>query len=595
MAIKKNVILALLFITGLVFLGKLYYIQILSEKYKLSAENNTFRHVTQYPARGMIFDRNGEVIVANEPTYDLKVYPDKLMPFDTLEFLKLSGLEKSDLKKILKSGRRFNAVTVIKQMSKSRYAKLQEFLFRYPDFYVEQRALRTYRRSIAAHILGYVGETNQKEISAEAYYQLGDYIGKSGVERTYEKYLRGKKGVKIYLADVHNRLKGSYEGGKYDSSAVAGKNITLSIDADLQEYGERLMQGKVGGIVAIEPSSGEVLALVSSPTYDPALFVGRHLRHNYNKVANSPNKPLYNRALKSRYPPGSTFKVVNALIGFEKELIDYNTVFNINGYYAGSHYVHDHISGAVNFQQSIQHSSNAYYCLVWGRILNNSEFASIDAAYRDWKRMVQSMGLGVKLGIDLAYEDKGLIYPSTYFDKYYGKGKWNHNTLISLAFGQGELGFTPLQLANMGAVIANEGFYFKPHIVKKIDDDEIAPQYKIPYYAAFKKKHYPPLKDALEKVVTSGTAYSAYAEGLQICGKTGTAQNPHGENHSIFFAFAPKDKPKIVVSVYVENAGYGSTWAAPIASLMIQKYINDTITNVYAEKQMLEANLIKNK
>lgn len=567
----------------------------MSVKYKLSAENNTFRHITQYPARGMIFDRNGEVIVANEPTYDLKVYPDELAPFDTADFLKLIQLTKEELVGILKSGRRFEAVTVLKQMSKTRFAKLQEFLFRYPDFYVEQRALRTYRRPIAAHLLGYVGETNRAEIEADPYYQMGDYIGKSGVERTYEKYLRGKKGVKIFLADVHNQLKGSYAGGKYDTSAVAGKNITLTIDADLQAYGEQLMQNKIGGIVAIEPASGEILALISSPTYDPSLFVGRKLKENYNKVANSPNKPLYNRALKSRYPPGSTFKAVNALIGFEKGVIGYNTVFNVHGYYAGSHYVRDHIFGAVNFQQSIQHSSNAYYCHVFGRILNNPEFESIDAAYRDWKNMVQSMGLGVKLGTDLAYEDKGLIYPSTYFDKYYGKGRWNHNTLISLAFGQGELGFTPLQLANMGAVIANEGYYYKPHIVKGIENDQIDPQYKIPYYAAIASKHYPPLKDALEKVVTSGTARSAYVEGLEICGKTGTAQNPHGENHSIFFAFAPKEKPKIVVSVYVENAGYGSTWAAPIASLMIQKHLTDSIANPWTEQRITEADLIPKK
>ncbi len=594
MNIRKNVIITLFIITAIVFWSKLGYIQVIDQSYKLSAENNTFRHIIQYPARGIIFDRNGKVIVANEPIYDLKTYPNKLSPFDTINFLKATGLTKEELVKTLKSGKRFKPVTILKQISKTEYAKLQEILFRYPDFYIEQRALRTYQRPIAAHVLGYIGETNREEIENDRTYRPGDYIGKSGLEKTYEKYLRGRKGVKIHLADVHNRLKGSYANGKYDTAAIAGKNITLSIDADLQEYGEKLMENKIGGIVAIEPTTGEILALVSSPTYDPALFVGEKLKRNYIKVANSPNKPLYNRALKSRYPPGSTFKVVNALIGFQKNLIEHNTVFNINGYYAGSHYVHDHISGAVNFEQSIQHSSNAYYCHVFGRILNNPEFQSVADAYNDWKKMVESMGLGVKLGTDLAYEDRGLIYPASYFDKCYGQNNWSHNTIISLAFGQGELGFTPLQLANMGAIIANEGFYYKPHIVKEIENDKINKKYKTMYYADIDWQHYPPLKDALEKVVTAGTARSAYVAGLDICGKTGTAQNPHGENHSIFFAFAPKNEPQIAISVYVENAGYGSTWAAPIASLMIQKYVNDSITSKAMEKRIMNANLIQN-
>jgi penicillin-binding protein 2 len=592
---QRNIILIFIFLTTLVFIGKLYYIQVVDVSFKLSAENNTFRHITQYPARGIIFDRNNEVIVSNEPTYDLKVYPDQLSPFDTARFSELTNISKTELKQILKSGSRFEAVTLIKQMPKQQYARLQEFLYRYPDFYTEQRALRVYRRPIAAHILGYVSETKQSEIDNDSYYRRGDFIGKSGVERTYESYLRGRKGVKIYLADVHNRLQGSYANGRYDTSAVAGKNIILSIDGELQHYGEQLMKNKIGGIVAIEPGSGEILALISSPSYDPGLFVGKKLKENYNSVANAPFKPLYNRALKSRYPPGSTFKPVNALIGFEKGVINPNTVFTVYGYHAGSHYVNDHIFGPVSFEKSIQFSSNAYYCHVFGKILNNPEFESIEDAYKDWKRMVQSMGLGVKLGTDLAYEDKGLIFPSTYFDKYYGKGRWNHNTLISLAFGQGELGFTPLQLANMGAVIANEGFYYKPHIVKSIEDEEINQQYKLKYYAAIDSKYYPPVKDALEKVVSGGTARSAYVEGLEICGKTGTAQNPHGDDHSIFFAFAPKENPKIVVSVYVENAGYGSTWAAPIASMMIEKYLTDSITNKWQEKRIMDANLLPKK
>ncbi|MEA2043731.1 MAG: penicillin-binding protein 2 [Bacteroidota bacterium] len=593
MNIRRNIIILLVLFTGVVFIIQLYRIQVLETKYKLSAENNTFRHIPQHPARGVIYDREGRVVVGNGPIYNLKVYPNKLSPFDTTGFLKITGLTKKELKQILSGGKRFKSVTLLKEISQKNYAELQEFLYRFPDFYVEKKALRIYPIPTAAHILGYIGETNDDDIENDNYYRLGDYIGKSGVEKNYEKYLRGKKGVKIFLADSKNRIQASYADGKYDTTAIAGKDIVLSIDVELQKYGEDLMKNKIGGIVAIEPSTGEILALVSSPSYDPSLFVGKKLRENFNKVAQAKNKPLYNRAIKSRYPPGSTFKPINALIALEKKVITEKTVFVVNGYWAGSHYVGDHVFGAVDLVKSIQLSSNAYYCHVFGRILNNKEFESIDDAYNDWKSAVQSFGMGVKLGTDLSYEDKGLIYPSTYFDKYYGKGHWSHNTLISLAFGQGELGFTPLQLANAAAVIANEGYYYKPHIVKGISGDEIDPQYQIRYYSAIGSEHFPVVKEAMEKVVSAGTARRAYLKHIEICGKTGTAQNPHGDDHSIFMAFAPKDNPKIAIAVYVENAGYGSTWAAPISSLMIEKYLTDSISNTWREGRILKGDLIK--
>ncbi len=594
MKVKIFVISSIIVFTAIVFIAKLYYIQVKSPKYKLSAENNAFRHVTQYPARGVIFDRNGKLLVFDEASYDIKAIPNRVSPFDTSLLAKLLDIDEASIKKSLKSNKRL-PVLIARQMSLKQYAVFQEYMYRFPGFYAERRTLRNYPDSIAAHVLGYVGEVDKSEIAKDSYYRSGDYIGKSGIEKNYEKYLRGKKGVKIFVVDVHNSIQGSYKNGAYDTLAVAGKNITSTLDADLQKYGEKLMQNKLGGIVAIEPESGEILALVSSPSYNPNLFVGQNLAKNFQAVANSPNKPLYNRAIKSLYPPGSTFKTVSALIALQEKVIKPNTVFVVNGYNTGSHIVHDHVFGPVSLVKSIQSSSNAYYCHVFKNIITDKKYGAWDVAYENWRQHLHKFGLGIKLGTDLAYESKGLIYPATYFDKYYGKGRWNHNTIISLAIGQGELGFTPLQIANMTAAIANRGYYIVPHIVKKIDSSEINKLYTVRKNTGIDVKYFPVVIEGMEKVVTAGTARSAYVEGLDICGKTGTAQNPHGDDHSIFIAFAPKENPKIAVAVYVENAGYGSTWAAPIASLMIEKYLTDSISRPYVEKRILEGNLIKDK
>ena len=595
MKTERIIISTILIFTAIVFISKLYTIQILDSKYKLSADNNTFRHVTQYPARGIIFDRNGELLVYNEPVFDFKTVPKKLGSFDTIMLCKLLNISKRELISTIKNATYpYKPVTIVKQISAKEYASLQEYMYRFPDFFVDKKTVRKYNRAIAAHILGYVGEVNKNKIKKDKYYQQGDYIGISGIERTYENYLRGEKGVKILLVDVHNSVQGSYKNGQYDKSAIAGKNLTSTIDADLQEYTELLLKNKIGGAVAIEPSTGEILALVSSPTYDPNLFVGQKLAKNYREVANRKHKPLYNRALKSRQPPGSTFKTVAALIALHENVLQDNTVIVVNGgYNTGSHIVHDHISGAVNLEMAIQHSSNAYFCHVLKRTLSDKKYKSVDEAYTNWKNHLNSFGLGIKLGIDLPYEDRGLIYPASYFDKFYGKGHWNHNTIISLAIGQGELGFTPLQLANMTATIANQGYYITPHIIKSIDDNEIDPKYKLKKFTKIEKKHFPPVINAMQKVVEAGTARSAFVEGLDICGKTGTAQNPHGADHSIFIAFAPKDNPKIAVAVYIENGGYGSTWAAPIASLMIEKFINDSTSRPFVEKRMMNGKTIK--
>lgn len=594
MKIKIFAISSIIVLSAIVFIGKLYYIQVMNVDYKLSAENNAFRHITQYPARGVIFDRDGRLLVYNEASYDLKAIPNRVGQFDTTLLCKLLNLDIEEVRKTLSEGNHL-PVLIAKQISPKEYAVFQEYLYRFPGFYAEKRTLRKYPDSTAAHMLGYVGEVDRKEIDKAPYYRSGDYIGKSGVEKTYEEYLRGKKGVKIFVVDVHNRIQGSYRNGKYDTLAVAGKNIKTTLDAELQKYGETLMQNKIGSVVAIEPASGEILALISSPTYDPNLFVGQKLAKNYNKVANRPNKPLYNRALKALYPPGSTFKPVSALIGLQEDVIQPNTVFVVNGYNTGSHIVHDHVSGAVGLIRSIQLSSNAYYCHVFRKIITDKKFGAADKAYENWKKRLHNFGLGVKLGTDLAYESKGLIYPASYFDRFYGKGRWNHNTVISLSIGQGELGFTPLQMANMTAAIANRGYYIVPHIVKEIDSAEINKLYTVKQHTGIEEQHFEPVITGMEKVVNAGTARAAYHPDISICGKTGTAQNPHGDDHSIFIAFAPKDNPEIAITVYVENAGYGSTWAAPIASLMIEKYLTDSISRPYLEKRMLDGNLIKQK
>ena len=592
MKTKRFVISIFFSITALIFIAKLFYIQVIDNSYKLSAENNTLRHVIIYPSRGFVYDRNGKIIIANQSTYDLKVVPRSIEAFDTVGFCKLIGISKKELvTKFKKNKYSYKPILLKKQINGNEYARIAEKLYQYPGFFTEKRSLRTYPFPVAANVLGYLGEVDLDDLS-DSYYQLGDYIGKSGIEKVYEAELRGEKGTEVFMVDVLGRIQGLYKKGSYNKQALAGKNITSSLDIELQKLGEFLMQNKIGSIVALEPSTGEILAMVTSPTYDPNLFIGKKLSENYRKIEYQKNKPLFNRPLRSMYPPGSTFKPINALIALQKGLITDKTVLVLNGYDTGSHIVKDHVRGAISFKKSIQMSSNAYYCTVLKRIISDKQFSSYADAYEDWRTNVKSFGLAVKLGTDLGAEKQGILYSHKYFDKYYGKGHWNYNTIISLAIGQGELGFTPVQTANMTAVIANEGWYIIPHIVKQIEGIETKKKYKEKHFSKVDKKYFKSVKDAMEAVVTEGTGMLAYVPGLEICGKTGTAQNPHGKDHSIFIAFAPKNKPKIVVSVYVENAGFGSTWAAPIASMMIEKYLTDSISRPWLQKRISEANLI---
>lgn len=584
----------------LVVLIRLFHLQVIDRSYRMSASNNVLRYITQYPARGLIYDRNGEILVHNQAAYDLMVVPMQVTPFDTTEFCSIIGISKQQLKNSLREARRhssFRPSPLVKQLSAQNYAVLQEKLFKYPGFYVQPRTLRAYPRDIAAHLLGYVGEVDDRIIDNNPYYSMGDYIGISGLERTYEDELRGQKGVNVYLVDVHNRIKGSYGEGRYDTVAVLGNNITTTIDVKLQEYGEQLMQNKIGGIVAIEPSTGEVLSMISSPTYDPDLLVGRPRTTNFRILERDTIKPLFNRALMAMYPPGSTFKIVNALIGLQEGTVSPKTKYTCDGgYHIGKGVGCRHHISPTDLIQSIQVSCNTYYCHVFRNIIDKPSLGGVEQGFTVWKNHVESFGFGKKLNIDQPNELAGIVPSVSFYDRYFRKGGWNSLTILSLAIGQGELGTTPLQMANMTAAIANKGFYYTPHLVKGIGGERLKePRFSIPNYTTIDSVWYSYVIEGMDMAVNGGpgsTARVAAISGITVCGKTGTSQNPHGKDHSVFVAFAPKENPQIAIAVYVENAGFGSTWAAPIASLMIEKYLTGEVKRTWLEQRMLNAILL---
>jgi penicillin-binding protein 2 len=595
---RKYVIYIILGITGAVFIFRLLYIQVINDKYKLSASNNVLRYVTDYPARGLIYDRNGKLLVYNEATYDLMVIPRNIKNIDTTELCNLIDISKKifikKIKKICKYSM-YKPSVFEKQISKESSGYLQEKLYKFYGFYVQTRALRKYPLPVAAHTLGYISEVNQNIIEKDKYYKSGDYIGKSGIEKTYEKILRGQKGVKIKLVDVFNREKGSFQDGKYDTASIAGKNLYISIDAELQAYGELLMKNKKGSIVAIEPSTGEILALVSSPSYNPNLLVGRIRSKNYENLAHDKLKPLFNRALMAQYPPGSTFKPVEALVGQQMGVLSPETKYECHGgFHAGSITVHCHNHRSpLDLKEAIQYSCNTYFCKVFKAIINNSNFKTTQNAFNIWRKNILSFGLGKKFNNDLAYELSGNIPTAKYYDKYYGKNRWSYLTIISLSIGQGEIELTPLQLANVSAIIANRGYYYTPHILKDIGNKyNINKKYKEKHFTSIDTKYFDIVVEGMYLVVEAGTGRWIKMDSLSICGKTGTAQNPHGKDHSVFMAFAPKDNPKIAVSVIVENAGFGATWAAPIAGLVIEKYIYREVKRKNIEKRIMNCNLI---
>jgi penicillin-binding protein 2 len=600
---KQTVLLIIFFSVALVYVIRLALMQLYDDSYLRSAQENVLQEQTIYPARGLVYDRNDTLLVYNDAIYDLIVTPDQVKGLDTAEFCKVLSMTKEEFiarfEKI-KHGvgyAPYRPAVFEKQLTIPTYAAFQEKLFNFRGFQVEVRTDRKYEHNNAAHIMGYIGEVTDRDIeNSDGYYRMGDFKGISGVERSYEEVLRGRKGIRYVLVDSKNRTQGRYKDGLFDTPSVAGQNITLSIDQQLQALGEQLLTNKIGSVVAIEPATGEILALVSMPTYDPNLFVGRERGNNYMKLLKDPSKPLFNRPLAAPYPPGSIFKVLMSLVGQQEGVLNPNTTYGCyGGYHMGGLTVgcHPHPS-PLPLRNAVAVSCNAYFCSVYRSVIDNLMYPNSEAAYKKWYEHIGSFGIGHKLGVDLYGEGSGFLPPSTYYDKVYGRFRWKSSTTISLAIGQGELGITPLQMANATAIVANRGYYIAPHVVKRINGKPNPnPAYHKKIWASVDTPFYTVVIDGMQDVIEAGTGRVAKIPGIEICGKTGTAQNPHGKDHSVFFAFAPKTNPKIAIAVFVENAGFGATWAAPIASLMIEQYLTGKHdTRKYLVERMLKGNLI---
>lgn len=597
-SIKQKTLLLIFISVALIYVGRLFYLQVVDSSYVFYAQNNVLQEQTIYPARGLIYDRNGELLVYNDAIYDLSVIPDQVKNLDTNEFCKVLNISKEEFiatfnrLKRQKGYSKWKPIVFQRQITIPTYAAFQEKLFDFQGFFVEVRTDRKYKHSNAAHVMGYIGEVTDRDIEkSDGYYRMGDFIGISGVEKIYEKELGGIKGTRYVLVDSKNRTQGRYKNGEFDTAAVAGKDIHLSIDQDLQALGESLMYNKTGSIVAIEPRTGEILALVSSPSYDPNLMVGRERGNRYMELLRDPSKPLFNRPISAPYPPGSIFKVIVGLMGQQEKVLSPQTSYGCNHGYL---FVGCHPHGSpLALRGAIAVSCNAYFCQVYRTIVNNPKYKHVEDAYNEFYKHAYSFGMGHALGIDLYGEGPGVLKKSTYFDKIYGRHRWQALTTISMGIGQGELGITPLQMANATAAIANRGYFITPHIVKKINHRANPnPKYTTRNWTTIDTSYFPVVIDGMQDVIENGTARIAKIPGIEICGKTGTAQNPHGKDHSIFFAFAPKHNPKIAIAVVVENSGFGATWAAPIASLMMEQYLTGKHdTRKALLERMLKGNL----
>lgn len=583
---RKYIVQIIFLIVGVILLCKLFYIQVIDDKYFLSANSNVLRKLYIFPARGVITDRNNKVLAQNTPISDLMVIPNQIEGMDTLEFCKTMGISRNEFNKRIKKAKvqsNFQASAFEKQLNIQVYENLKEKLYKFPGFYFQSRTIRNYPDSVAAQFLGYTKEVSPNEIKASnGFYRPGDYIGKSGVERSYEDVLRGQRGVVNLMFDAHNTSKGSYADGAYDTVAKSGDELISTLDLPVQKLGEQLMRNKVGSVVAIEPNTGEILAYISSPTYDPNFMVGKEFGNHYMELIGNPYRPFTNRPIQGYYPPGSSFKPVDALIALQDGVITPETIFFCpHGYRAGNHVVKcEHFDGPTNLRKGIAKSCNTYFCYVFQHLLTQKKYKSQKEAYTAWREKIMRFGFGDTLGVDLPYEKKGILPERSYFDRLF-RNSWRYQTVISLAIGQGEISATPLQMANTMAIIANRGYYFKPHLIKALGEDKsVLPKYTEKHFAGVDAKHYEPVIEGMFDVVNGpgGTARSSMISNIVLCGKTGTVQNPHGKNHSVFVGFAPKDNPKIAIAVIVENGGYGSSFAAPIASLMVEKYINKSLS-----------------
>lgn len=607
LAKRQYVIGGIIVVLAIIFIVRLLELQVFDTKYKENADSNAFLRKTIYPSRGQIFDRKGKLIVYNQPAYDVMIIPREIGDFDSIDFCRTLRISPEELRQRFDDMRNprknpgyssYTQQVLITHISAQDYGRLQEKLYRFPGFFIQKRILRQYAYDIAANVLGNIREVNANDIEKDDYYRAGDYTGDLGIEKSYEHYLRGSKGQEILIRDAHGRIQGRYENGTKDIAPVAGMDLTLSIDAKLQEYGERLMRGKIGAIVAIEPATGEVLALVSSPTYNPNALVGRDRGKNYRAIVNDPYKPLFDRAIMAAYPPGSTFKPTQGLIFRQEGIISLSTAYPCyHGYINGGLKIgcHGHES-PITLKPAIRTSCNAFFC--WGfknMIDRRSKYGSPAKAFEVWKNYMVELGYGYKLGIDLPGESRGFIPNSKFYNKIYGENRWSANTVISIAIGQGEILATPLQIANFAATVANRGYYITPHVVKAIKGAKMPEEYLKRHTPEINRQYFEEIVEGMRMAVTGGTCRQAQFGGYEVCGKTGTAQNPHGKDHSAFMGFAPMNDPKIAICVYVENAGFGATYGVPIGGLMMEMYMNGQIApeRKYIEERMLEANTIK--
>lgn len=600
---RKYVIGGFLVIIAIIYLWRLFGLQIQDDKYKDYADNNAFLRKTVYPSRGLIYDRNNSLVVFNQPAYDVMMIPRDVHDFDTLDFCRTLSLTPEEFRERLaamKASRSYSSYTpqtLLTHLSAKDYGKLQEKLYRYPGFFIQKRILREYNYDIAANILGNIREVSEADIERDPYFQPGDYCGDLGIEKSYDTMLRGIKGTEILIRDARGRIRGRFEDGARDVAPVSGRNLRLSIDIKLQEYAESLMVNKIGAVVAIEPSTGEILAMVSSPTYRPSTLVGRERGKNYRALNNDPQKPLFDRALMGAYPPGSTFKPSQGLILLQEEIVNLQTAYPCyRGFISGGLRVgcHPHYS-PIPLKPALQTSCNAYFC--WGfkaLVDKRSKYGSSANAFEVWKNHLVSLGYGYKLGVDLPSEGRGFIPNAKFYNKIYGEGHWSANTIISVSIGQGEILATPLQIANLCASIANRGWFITPHVVKEIQDTLIDEQYRTRRIPTIDAKYFDEVAEGMRMAVTGGTCRLANLPDIEVCGKTGTAQNPHGRDHSAFIGFAPYHDPRIAVCVYVENAGFGATFGVPIGSLVMEKYLKGEISpqRKYIEERMLNSNTI---
>lgn len=594
---RKYIVRIFIVLIAATFLVKLFFIQILDENYKAAAENNIIHKVVEYPYRGLIYDRNNQLIVHNEPIFDLMVIPKEVFIPDTLAFCKLFRITREDFDATMNKAKRYSYIQpsqFAKQISSEWFASISDQMTGVKGFYPEARTIRGYSFDNLSNVLGYIGEINQRQLRADTtnYYRQGDYLGITGIESSYENELRGKRGVEYKMVNVRGVDQGSFKDGELDTLSIPGDDLLLSIDLDLQRYAEKLMEGKTGSVVAIEPSTGEILAFVSAPTYKPSLLSGREFSSNYGKLTQDSLKPLFNRPLMAMYPPGSIFKVVQGLIALEEGVVTANEQI-----YCDNSLIGDHAPpGYYDMRKGIMYSSNNYFLKVFRRIINQhpelSQFEQAPIGLKNWKEQMHKFGLGTPLGVDLPNEKAGQVPGPQLYNRIYGTGRWKVSNLSSLSIGQGETLLNPIQMANLAAIMANRGHYYRPHVVKSVGSTK----YLDPYYSekietGIKSEHFQVVIEGMQRAL-SGTAGRAIIKDIEICGKTGTVQNPHGEDHSTFMAFAPMEQPKIAISVYVENAGWGGRAAASISSLMIESYIKGEITRQWLEDFVLKGDFL---